>query len=145
MIRVLRPASRACPPRWLRGIAVLLATFGILSQLLGAAHLLLVSHDFCPEHGELLHGHHAVIEGRVFLARQGSRGPEVLPDAGEDDEHEHCFLVSEGRRLQALAPQRSLVPASASMEGPAGEAFGRACPQLVVPLLLLAPKSSPPG
>ena len=120
-----------------------LATALVLLQVAGFAHFILVAHEICPEHGELVH------------ARRGGAGSHVLAPVSLDHDvlagsearasvggHEHCSVFLH-QRTRALG----------------GPIFGRVEPQVcsavpaappaadvpaAVPVLLLAPKSSPP-
>jgi hypothetical protein len=124
-----------------RALALSLAAVVLGGQLAGFAHLVLVAHVTCAEHGELVEVGHTP---RRTVARDDGR--THLTDAGEASEqgHEHCTLAPHRRDgamdvsrvdfVAAVAPLRSAAwSATVSPRGPP------------IALLHLAPKSSPPA
>jgi hypothetical protein len=120
-----------------------LATALVLLQVAGFAHFFLVAHEICPEHGELIHARRGGAGSRAlapaFLEHDVLAGSEAYASVGS---HEHCSVFLH-QRTRALA----------------GPILGRAEPQVcsavpaappaadvpaAVPVLFLAPKSSPP-
>ena len=101
-------------------------------------HLVFVSHSLC-EHGALVHGHH---EEAHRHAPQGRDAAAASGDALEDSGHDHCepfavqsFAVSVGPScVVPTVLDAELLPWSVRPRP--GERS--------IPLLSLAPKSSPP-
>ena len=109
----------------------------LVAQLVGFAHLAAVRHVRCAEHGELieLHG-----DDVATLARTTG---DALGAAGEGHGHDHCLLGPVRRDGAALAVPEAARVARAEVD------VARARPpvdvaRLPIPLLRLAPKSSPP-
>jgi hypothetical protein len=127
----------------LQQLALLMALFSVGGQLAGAVHLLLVPHVVCPEHGELIHldgdgesEHPAPLDLAASAYRRGSETTAA-------DAHDHCMVSAiRGAEPTLREPCGTLVAACIS----APLASGVPAPALhqAVPLLLLAPKSSPP-
>jgi len=138
-----RPRMSRIRAACLQQLALLMALFSVGGQLAGAVHLLLVPHVVCPEHGELIHldgdgegDHPAPLE---LAASSYGRGPETTAA----DAHDHCMVsATRGAEPTLREPCGTRVPACISEP----LASGVAAPPLhqAVPLLLLAPKSSPP-
>ncbi len=119
----------------------------LLVQLVGMAHLVLVRHDVCPAHGEVMHGgdaHAAEIHagdgesaGRRAVTVRAARAAEVRGDA--DD---HCQALTERRDVAPpIAPCAHIDGLVADIGPPpptAPSARARA-------LYRLAPKISPPA
>jgi hypothetical protein len=115
-----------------------------LAQLGVFAHLTLVSHRVCAEHGELIHDgeDHAP---RAVLERS-SAGATIHRRAVADAHgHDHCLLAAH-RRERAVLPPASVV---ASADFPCAEAVLDAAPSAralrSAVLLRFAPKTSPPA
>jgi hypothetical protein len=115
-----------------------------LAQVLAFAHVALVAHRICPEHGEALHASHPG-ETVAYPATNGVFA-SILPSPGAavGHDHEHCLCIAQGR-------ERFVVQARA---GDGGERLAVAHPWQVSPrpslaptltLFLLAPKGSPPA
>jgi hypothetical protein len=122
--------------RWPRSVICGLLA---LAQLLAFAHIAVVGHRLCAEHGEAIHA--------------GSRGGAepvrtldvalAAPIASLGHEHEHCLCMVHGR-------ERFLLPAPAGNRSSslAVIRLRRVTPPFaaasVIALLSLAPKGSPP-
>jgi hypothetical protein len=117
---MLPPSQALC---WL-SIAVAVVCLG--GQLASFAHLALVEHVRCSQHGELVH-------------RNAGSG-----DAPDSDSHDHCVLAA--HRSAVFSVEHGAVqvaPASAIVvEAPGARSESPAPP---IPLVLLAPKQSPPA
>lgn len=128
-----------------------LALAAVLIQLVGAlggyAHLALVEHERCPEHGELVHAN----EGQAGAHQPAA--PAELPADGSsrlgaadpgDDEHDACAVVASLRKrgISCQSPSDGLAVARA--EGPSPLPSSPASPRERA-LFLLAPKNSPPS
>lgn len=122
------------------GIAVLC----VAAQLFGLAHMVVVEHERCAEHGELVHGDgHAPGAVAAPIARvtttAASRALPAWPDEADGD-HEHCLSATERRDLRAARVEAPVLVRSAGLQAihPAGTvAIARA-------LYRTAPKTSPP-
>jgi hypothetical protein len=125
-----------------RGFAAALAIFALAGQVASFAHLVLVRHVTCAEHGEMIevgHGHAAVATAphrRAVTAVSEAAGAEAHG-------HEHCLLTPMRRdRLAAGAPV-----AFDSVHIDAYGTIGVVGTDEVAPpiaLIVLAPKNSPP-
>jgi hypothetical protein len=116
----------------------------LLVQLGGFAHLALVRHATCAEHGELLHTDEVASDqaAAVLAERQAvSRGSTPLPDG---DTHDHCLLATAPPACAAVADDQ---PAATSL--PPVEVSVGFAPEAGSPLerarYRLAPKNSPPA
>ena len=140
-----RPRPRRVQPlRAFRQRLLLTAVACLAGQGASFAHLVLVQHATCVEHDALVH------------SDAGSAGPRTLPrtsrpttsvegrpmEAGHEDDH--CLAVSLRRREApattgaAVAPVPAATDAAAYAQPAVGGPTG-------IPLLHLAPKSSPPA
>jgi hypothetical protein len=123
-----------------RVLAALAALLLVGSSLGQAAHLAVVQHAICAEHGDLLHaadGHAAPTAHAEHDDENGS-----MPEEGGD--HEHCQVLARNQAEQALPA----VPAVSGLLPVAGPALlelatvVEARPARVP--LSVAPKTSPP-
>jgi len=118
-----------------------LTTLLVALQLGGVAHFLLVQHETCPEHGELVHGRHNHQLGPSASPSSTSGVRESAASPGES-EHSHC-LVSLHQRTRALsAPVQEILHLVMGEVQPALRALEAPPPS--VPVLSVAPKGSPP-
>ena len=140
-------AARRLASRLLAGIVALVC---LGAQFSSFAHLLLVHHSVCWEHGDLIHDEPSVAPDgspRSVLAARAQRGPALEASAlvKGAHEHEHCAALTERRDRVASCPPATSLPAPPAREH---EALGVA-PDLQsfsgIPLILLAPKNSPPA
>jgi hypothetical protein len=104
-------------------------------------HLLLVPHATC-EHGELIEASVAHQPSPPEARREPRSGEQQFERAhGDRDGHEHCEALAVRHMVPALpAP---IASASLVWITPI-DATGEGCETRPVPLLALAPKSSPP-
>ena len=120
----------------------------LVSHFARAGHLLLVAHERCAEHGELIHAdaEHAAGDAAAHSPETASSndGDAVAPgSAPSASDHEHCDAVAISHRPQDVAVTVDdvrlldgyLLPWS--LRGDVGARN--------VELLLLAPKNSPPA
>jgi hypothetical protein len=128
-----------------KGAAAALALLCVVGPILGYAHMLLVAHVQCVEHGELLHvaAAHTAVETH---ANAGRRTAEPSVDArsdveSESHEHDHCGVAS-ARKTQAAVD--SVRPVAVATVQPARPTSERAVECPPVALYVLAPKTSPP-
>jgi hypothetical protein len=139
-----RPRPRGAQPlRGLRRRLLLTAVACLAGQGAAFAHLVLVQHATCVEHDALVH------------SDAGSAGPEALPptsrptplldsrlvEAGHEDDH--CLAVSLRRREAPATTGAAAGPVPAPADA-AAYSHPVARGATGVPLLHLAPKSSPP-
>ena len=138
---------RSVVARLLAGIVALVC---LGAQFFSFAHLLLVHHSVCWEHGELIHDEPSLVPDgspRPGLTARAQRGPILEASAlvKGAHEHEHCAALNERRNRVATCPPAASLPAPPARDH---EALGVA-PDLQVfagiPLVLLAPKNSPPA
>jgi hypothetical protein len=100
------------------------------------AHMALVAHELCAEHGAITHDHGA------HAHEAPTSGPAVGQDAAaHDDVHDHCDVLATGATV--VAPPALPAPALLSLLLPvtAGPRDGVRGDRL----WLLAPKTSPPA
>lgn len=137
-------ARRARRAPWLRSWHAILITLGLLiAQGPVLAHLLIVRHVTC-EHGELVEGagHAARHETSLDSADDGSSGERAAPGGGAESDHDHCDALA----LRHCPTAVGVVIGPATLiEIARLTALGEGLEQRPVPLLSLAPKSSPPA
>lgn len=117
----------------------------LTAQLSGFAHLALVPHVTCPEHGELVE---AGTQVRVVLRSSAgdvaavSSEPRVEGSASHS--HDHCICTAV-RRAPGRVSRASTVPELSAGLTPAGLATREVPRAPALAPLELAPKSSPPS
>jgi hypothetical protein len=115
-----------------------LVALALVAQFSQAAHMVLVKHSLCAEHGQLVHG------APGALAKDPSRGtPNSVSALAHDDgkDHEHCpALLNDKNRVvpPASADIIHVVPL------PPDVAMNDAIVPVARDVLLAAPKNSPP-
>lgn len=119
--------------------AIALAALALFGQIGSFAHLAAVDHVRC-EHGELVD---LVRRGPTLGAHRDADTSFHASNAAQAREHEHC-LLSPMRRDHATVAERashsSIIPCERSRSI---ATLANAIPA-PIPLILLAPKSSPP-
>ena len=129
----------------LLGLVVPLAL--LAGQLSTVAHSMLVEHQRCPEHGELVHraqrGTTAPPAGLVVAPRAVHQQVLAPATAIERDGDDHCVSLAGRREVAGPPPRSSGDLAFPTREAVAGDrsASLHDCDAL---LLRLAPKTSPP-
>jgi hypothetical protein len=119
-----------------RVLTALGAYFCLAAQALGLLHVLVVRHATCPSHGEMVHGAAAAAP----RAADDTVQAPVAAEAADD----HCLAVANRRRdLAAFFPVPDLLPAP-EVQPPALAPAAAGEPR-ALPLLSLAPKTSPPA
>jgi hypothetical protein len=123
--------------RWMTlGLTVL----WLATQLSVFAHLAFVPHVTCLEHGELVDAgaQLAAAEAveRDVVAAQSAQWPEHA--------HDHCLLTAMRRTAARLIRNSVTIPALAAVEPGLQPAHEQPLAH-VIPLLDVAPKSSPPS
>jgi hypothetical protein len=112
-----------------------------LAQLSSAAHLALVHHERCPEHGEWVHAreHQAELDAG---STQGAPGLEAtVAQGGLEDDHDHCFALSERRDATLSSSSADQLP-GLTIDTDAGRSQGSQ--HIAASLYAFAPKTSPP-
>lgn len=128
----------------LRARTLAIAGLCLIAQALALAHLFVVRHARCAEHGEVIHVA-AAADASASGARQAPGSASAAPapgEPGDPDGHDHCQWLSELRDHARRAPQIDLVPPPLDLER---AALPPAPPDRARPLYRLAPKISPPA
>jgi hypothetical protein len=129
--------------RWRVTALALSAVFG-LAQVLPVLHFVLVAHQLCAEHGELVHVD-ASESPAAHAAEEHSRSSEVqlVGSSGESHSHDHCGVIISGHAhgVQLSSPQGGL-QARSYLDAEPGSARA-AHPSIA--LLAYAPKLAPPS
>ena len=128
-------------PRRLRvATAVALASLLVLCNVLAQRHEALAAHRRCVEHGELIDA-----DGKAPARRAASEpGLEVADGGAPAHDHDHCVVLAHppsSDTAPSVEVAAADAPVATSLAAPA-HALGHPHP---VPLLHLAPKSSPPA
>lgn len=117
---------------------IAIAMLCVVAQVFAVAHLVLVRHARCAEHGEVTHAS----ESHVETTRPS--GPDAVLAASDDGpatDDDHCEWLSERRDVRhASAPIFATIPV-AHVAPPAVDHLVLAVTR---PLYRLAPKLSPP-
>jgi hypothetical protein len=125
----------------LRSLAAALAAVALVGQLASFAHLALVRHVTCAEHGELIE---VGRERALTAAAPHAAGAIVASTAtSEAHGHDHCLLAPMRRDGLARVAPRALDCAHVDAYGTIGRAVDRQVPPPIA-VIRLAPKSSPP-
>jgi hypothetical protein len=125
-----------------RVAAAALLAFALAGQLANLAHLAVVHHEVCLEHGELMHSEE---QGARRIASHADSALTTLREreSGATHDHDHCGIAAH-RRESALrsAPIRQLLdPSTPAAIAQRGEEPIRSCGR---DILSFAPKCSPP-
>jgi alpha-ketoglutarate-dependent taurine dioxygenase len=144
LISSLAAQWRKLSLRRLQAIGV--ASLVLLAHFFGSAHLALVPHAVCPEHGELIHVREST---ELPLSRTDDNpDPRVVSEEGPPSfsalRDNHCLVASQRRERTTLASAALSTPELQlqTPERPAVELSARAAPEA---LFRLAPKNSPPA
>jgi hypothetical protein len=118
-----------------------LAVLAFVAWPLAFLHDATTSHAVCPEHGEVVDVPEAHEAAEV--EHDHGDGPRVGPGASGEGDHGHCPFVLLAQPKQAAgAYPHAVRPLFARVES--GAVRAREARHASVPLLLLAPKQSPP-
>ncbi|MGZ6235496.1 MAG: hypothetical protein ACXVGO_14805 [Mycobacterium sp.] len=126
-----------------RGFAAALAVVALAGQLSSFAHLVLVRHVTCAEHGDMIEvGHERAL---VATAARRHAPATVVGNASEADSHghEHCLIAPMRRDRLAVGTPISFDSAHIDAYG----TIGRVGADEIAPpiaIVVLAPKNSPP-
>ncbi len=135
---LLSHARRDAHGRWLSALLAL-ALAG--AQGASLAHLAIVKHAYCPEHGELIHPD-ARPHASASAPRPTTPGLYASEEEAHAHGHDHCILSGQ-RRDVALAARTTAVPIDGARQSDV--APGLACVPASNPRFRLAPKQSPPA
>ena len=134
--RRVSPSSRA--------LAALLALSGFALPVLGALHAASSRHVACAEHGEFVEGDAqasvALHDHRIDTAQFERGDSPTVPAHG----HEHCAVLAQARQGALPAAVQRTAARDLVLLG-LREAAERVVAPSAIPLLHLAPKSSPPA
>ncbi|MDB4966915.1 MAG: hypothetical protein JWN44_2604 [Myxococcales bacterium] len=125
-----------------RGIAALLAVVAVAGQISSFAHLVLVRHVTCAEHGDLVEVGH---ERTLVAASSRRQAPTAIATATLDEihRHEHCLIAPMRRDRLAAGTAASRDSAHIDAYGTIGVVVdGGVVPPIAI--IILAPKNSPP-
>ncbi len=127
----------------LRHTALILAMAALSVQLAGWTHLASQRHATCSEHGELIEvgGDYGVT---LEHARSSGLRFEAVDGGEQAHGHDHCLTAAHRHQRTALTHRSASIIALAG-----GSAASRSSAALSIssqcPLLLVAPKTSPPA
>jgi hypothetical protein len=141
------PASSGWMALLVRVSLGVVALVCVLAQLASAAHFVLVGHGVCSEHGELVHegegSAHSFDSARERGAKPADAHTALVTEVVGD--HDHCTLLCERRERLALPPQNFCDAPLPHDEATATLTGTTSAGVPAVPLLLVAPKGSPPA
>jgi len=124
-----------------------LAALCLLAQLSGLVHLAFVAHVPCAEHGELVEA--GAPTSALPLQRAADDGAAVAAEPSPADlpahSHDHCAVTA--LRRTPVCPLKSYGHIDLSGDPGRGVRVSREsrAARAVIPLLAVAPKSSPPA
>jgi hypothetical protein len=131
------------------GLALALASATLIAQISSIAHMALVRHAICPEHGELIHpddlsGSAAAPKTLAKTTNPADLAIQATTQFPAVHGHDHCLLASYRRQRIAMAA------GTAAVARPFPAAVGNrrmadAPRPALVALYRLAPKNSPPA
>ena len=129
-----------------RFAAAALSVLCFSAQLTSLAHLALVRHVTCAEHGEAVdapHSREPGAHGGNFATQPVHGAMASSSDQSESESHDHCPLAENRNAWALVVPDAIAVScaAQATAIAPPHAYFGSISPSA---LCLLAPKTSPP-
>ena len=137
----------ACSLRRLgrRHVVAAVAWLILVTQGASFAHLLLVRHAVCPEHGELIHPDEVGTAAHVAPASTPGNGSAAIGAADDaSHEHGHCTVAVHRRHAISVPPARFIAllarPPVEAVQPPVSAARPAA-----IAIYRLAPKNSPPA
>ena len=121
------------------------STLLLAAQLVALGHLLVVRHTICPEHGEAIHSESPGDAQTLGSSQEGAAADPTLGAGAPTAEHAHDHCLALANPRERFVP----LPAPDVMPGPVLVAATLPSLAIVgvtpaVPVLLLAPKNSPP-
>ena len=123
--------------------AVAAAVLCLLAQVFATVHLVVVRHEVCADHGEVVHagGDHGDAPAGAAGTGDATIQARAAADAGHGDDDDHCRLLTE-RRAAGGGGSPSLHATPGVIEAKA--AMPESLPARTSALYRLAPKISPP-
>jgi hypothetical protein len=124
-----------------RGLSFAVAWFCLGVQAVGIAHLAVVRHTTCLEHGELIHAGPSSPSKAAAATETGARlATAALPAL--TDGHDHCLACATRR---AVVADRAVSSVAVGPEGASSAPALPTAPGGSGALFRLAPKTSPPA
>lgn len=129
-----------------RAVLVLVSMLCLASHVGALLHLVLVRHQTCAEHGELVHAGHAGLPGAVTSLAEGTtRATAVTTGATSTElaEEDHCLVLAAAPAHGTCGPTETVV-----ITDPPAVSEPSILPTWAPPArerLRLAPKTSPPA
>jgi hypothetical protein len=122
-----------------------IACLVLVTQISTFAHLLVVRHVVCPQHGELVHADDEAppSDGATLPSGENPRGSAVRTGRETNEDHVHC-PVAMHRRQTSVVPAGMFTIAPARAAETAAFAFRSIPRPAPFALFRLAPKTSPP-
>ena len=124
--------------RMARCLAASLAVVTLAAQLLSIAHMATVTHVTCAEHGESVELSSAPTGDEHHHA-----GSCLRQDAADSAHHDHCFIAS-FRRERSTVTSHPATPGGSGTEALQSSLVVSTTVRAPIPIILLAPKNSPP-
>ena len=125
-----------------RGIALVLALF-VLAWFADRAHVAFESHRWCDEHRRVEHADVGSGHAAPGCAHPEDAGPQILPGAAV--QHHACaVLLARGEDPPTLLPASATALRAPEPHRAGLPARDRSASLGSIPLVLLAPKQSPP-
>lgn len=118
----------------------------LAAQILSLAHLLVVRHVTCPEHGDVMHSGQPreTLSARPIVRDGLASRPATADEAPQAESgHDHCLVCSITQERFALSPTVSTGAESNALPIPFASRPGTG-PFAPVPVIALSPKNSPP-
>ena len=126
--------------RTTRICAAVLAFVALASQLASFAHLVLVRHVRCAEHGEMIE----VDDDHIVAARPHTAHDALIAtSASEDEAHDHCLMVPMRRDRATIGTTFAFDSIHVDAYGTIGRVVRAEIPPPIA-TLRFAPKNSPP-
>jgi hypothetical protein len=125
--------------RTLRAVSAALVVVALAAQLASFAHLVLVRHVTCAEHGEMIEVGHDD-EAAATTTRTDVTG--LAASSLDSHGHDHCLLVPMRRDRAGIGLTRSFDSVHVDAYGTIGVRHESISPAIAV--LRIAPKNSPP-
>ena len=136
--------------RWIKQLTLWVGLLCLTAHAASVAHILLVEHVHCAEHGEWVHaeeGHaHDHVASLEVTSSSKSYGPAIEPspdEAQHGHDHEDCHACSERREISGVKLATSHL--SLGQHDIKLRIVGLNTPKAARAIHLSAPKASPPA
>ncbi len=130
-----------------RHLTIAIASLTLIAQFSSFAHLLLVRHVICPEHGELIdldeQDGSAPSRAVAKVAPPGNTAIQAMPETPAEQGHNHCPLAFHRREGNILSPCSVAAVNNLPQSVSSYRVEDTPRPALVA-LFRVAPKNSPP-